>query len=646
MTALLIAAAFGSALAVTGAGLARRGRPEDRGPALSATLALAGIIVLAGDAGSLLGFQGWMVLLVGAAIALAGWILPIDRAPARPQPRVRPPTGAILGLGLLALALAVPLLILPVPLDTDAQGFGYLALMIRDGGSLARLSPWHPDIAYLYAPGALLVFATLSQLLPFAPMSAAMMGAAHVAVFFFVWLAWEFGDELGLQIAHAGVSGRDPLRPEERARWRWAAGISAALSVGLWSALLDSHYTAAFGLLFALAAITCLFRYLRTGRAIEAGLAAMAVAATVVTHIDTAIALALGLGAWMILSLLAVDRPSRRRWLVGAAGIPLAAAVLISPWLASLWPLLQGGARSPFPVSSTHWRVLIFDHGLIWPVLALAGAAFFIRRRWSWLLTMVGWLALTVEVSSLGFLERALPMLGATLLRFDFPFSLAWHAPIIPYLALGAGGLVSLAEWPVLRGWRKFAGPLALAAAGLLALIPILREPLLQLSRGRLGIYGAFATDNDLAAMRWLRDHTPLEARVLNYPGDYRDGRDWEAHWAPVIAERDCVYFRRQPFFLGPGGRPIDADRGYAEQLALLAFWRDPAEPGNRELLQEAGIQFVLVPESVGDPWSLQRSWRWLPPALLVDTVSQPAEASYLELAFTSGGARVYRLLP
>ncbi len=644
MSALLIAVALVLAIALAGAGLARHGRPDGRGPALSAALALAGTVVLAGDGASLFGFHAWVVVLAVLAIALVGWILP-----ARPADRLPPAPNQpwpVATLGLLALALAVPLVILPVPLDTDAQGFGYLALMIRDGGTLNSLSPWHPEIAYLYAPGALLLFAALSRLTPFAPMSAVMMGAGHAAVFFFVWLAWELGGELGLQIAHATGRGRDSGRPDEPARWKWATGVGAALSVGLWSALLDSHYTAVFGLLFALAAITCLFRYQRTGKLVEAASAALALAATVITQTDAAIALVLGFVAWMILGPLASDRPPVRRWLVGAAGIPLAAAGLISPWLALLWPMLQGGARSPFPVGPEHWRVLILDHGVVWPVLALAGAAICLRRRLTWALTMTGWLALTVEVSALGFLERTFPLLGATLLRFDYPFSLAWHAPIIPYMALGGGALMALARWPALQSLRRWAAPLALATASLLVLIPILREPLLDLSRGRLRFYGAFASANDIAAMRWLHDHAPAEARVLNYPGDYRAGRDWEAHWAPVIAERDCVYFRRQPFFLDAQAEPIDPDRGYEEQLALLAFWRDPADPANRLLLQQAGIEFVLVPESVADPESLRRSWRWQPPALLPNSQSQPGEAPYLTLAFRSGAAQVYRLLP
>jgi hypothetical protein len=47
---------------------------------------------------------------------------------------------------MVAIIFAAPALTLPVPLDTDAQGFGYLALALRDGGSLTTLAPYHPEI--------------------------------------------------------------------------------------------------------------------------------------------------------------------------------------------------------------------------------------------------------------------------------------------------------------------------------------------------------------------------------------------------------------------------------------------------------------------------------------------------------------------
>ena len=56
-------------------------------------------------------------------------------------------------LALVALIFIVPAMILPVPLDTDAQGFGYLALVARLGGSFNTLAPFHPEISSLYSPG-------------------------------------------------------------------------------------------------------------------------------------------------------------------------------------------------------------------------------------------------------------------------------------------------------------------------------------------------------------------------------------------------------------------------------------------------------------------------------------------------------------
>jgi hypothetical protein len=172
------------------------------------------------------------------------------------------------------------------------------------------------------------------------------------------------------------------------------------------------------------------------------------------------------------------------------------------------------------------------------------------------------------------------------------------------------------------------------------------RHPLLEASRSLLGFQGSLASANDVLAMRWLRDHTPPGARVLNYPGDYENGRDWEAHWAPVISERNCVYFRWQPFFtvMDPQDRAIESLR--EEQRALLDFWRDPADPASAALLREADIRYVLVPESVGDTESLARAWRWAPPALLPERRSSPSDADYLQLAFSAGGAQVYRTVP
>lgn len=645
MAALLIALILGLTLALGGAGFDRHADRDGSSIPLFATLVLAAFVALVGDSAALWGYRGSVALLVGATLACGGWIWPAGSGMSRLRSALRRPSRVTVVLGVVALALALPLILLPVPLDTDAQGFGYLALMIRSGGTLTTLAPWHPEISYLYSPGALLIFATLSQLLPDISMSAVMMGAAHAAAFLFVWLAWDFGREIGLSAKPTVGSDSRQGAMAGPQTWMWASGISAALSVGLWTALMDSHYTAIFALLFSLACLTCVFRYVRTGRLIFSAQAALGLAAVAMTQPDTTVALGLGYGSLLVLGWLATDRPPLRRWLVLAAVIPLSAVAALSPWLARIWPLLGAGIRSPFAPEASQWRVLLSYHGLVWPALALAGMAIYLRRRRLWALTMAGWCAAALEVSAVGLTQRIFPSLGAALLRFTYPFSIAWHAPIIPYMALGAGALVWLSSRLNLRVIGRWFALLAATTAIVLLLAGILGQRLLALSKSRLSFYGAFASRNDVLAMRWLHDNTPSGTRVLNYPGDFDAGRDWEAHWAPVISERDCVYFRSQPFFLVDGAQPgIGGLR--EEQAALLAFWRDPSDLADLSLLREAGIQYVLVPDAVGDPASLARSWRWKPPALLSDARSLPAGAPYLRLVFVAGGAQVFRVSP
>jgi hypothetical protein len=643
LAALAVALAFGASVALAGAGWSNRARTEPQPTALASTACLALLIVLAVDATTLWGHSLWAFMVLALAIAGSGWIAGLGLRGSRGNPPgQRLPLEAIV-IGVVGLGLALLMLTFPVPLDTDAQGFGYLALTIRDGGTLTTLAPWHPEIAYLYSPGALLLFAALSQLLPSAPMSSVMMGASGATALLFIGLAWDFGGEIGLQEFAVNNAAED--RSVTQRRWRWATGLGAAVSIGLWTALVDSHFTAIFGLLFGLGCLTSFLRYKRTGRLIDAALSAVCLAGVAVTHPDMTIALGLGLAAFLALGWLAVDRSSLRRWLVMAA-IPMGAAVAVSPWLILIRPLLDSGVRSPFEVDLSHAWVLLAYHGIVGPALALAGAALVIRRRAAWGLAVVGWWAMAIDLSTFGLIERAIPSLSESLFRFNYPFSLAWHAPIIPVMALTAAALVWAAgRWRVAR-FERWLASLACVGVAVALLGFAFRNPLLEATRSLLRFQGSLASANDVLAMRWLRDHTPSGTRVLNYPGDYENGRDWEAQWAPVISERNCVYFRWQPFFtaMDPQDRAIESL--WEEQRALLDFWRDPADPANADLLREADIRYVLVPESVGDTESLARAWRWAPPALLPEARSSPSDADYLQPAFSAGGAQVYRTVP
>ncbi len=94
-----------------------------------------------------------------------------------------------------AIILAAPALLLPVPLDTDAQGFGYLALTLRNSGSLTTLAPYHPEITYLYSPGVPMLIAYLGTQLH-AGLQNIELALGAVLSLLFVWVAYDFGNEL------------------------------------------------------------------------------------------------------------------------------------------------------------------------------------------------------------------------------------------------------------------------------------------------------------------------------------------------------------------------------------------------------------------------------------------------------------------
>lgn len=631
---------------LAGSGLARRFASDEADGALCATGLLAVFVLLLGDSAAIWGFHLWVATSIAALLAIAGWALPSRPSSSCLRTKPQSSRSLIPILAATSMLLVAPMLLLPVPPDTDAQGFGYLSLMIRQGGTLTTLAPWHPEISYVYTPGALLVFATLSGLVPALPMSAVMMGSAHAAALVFVWLAWHFGCEL----ARWPAESEAPASAAEEAgmlhRWGLCAGLCAALSAGMWSALLDAHYTAIFGLLFTLACFSSALRYLRVGGVLQAGLTALFLAAAGITHVDSAIALAMGLAAMLVLAPAASHRPPLRRRLTVAVGVPTVSVGLLAPWLLRIRPLLATGIQSPFKAHLSHWKGLVAYHAVIWPLLALGGVWLLLRRRPLWALGMMGWLAALAAVSLFdvaGVLSQG-PL--SVLSRFVYPFSLAWHGPIIPYLALATAALARLSRSLEIGALSRLTvrgsiGVVALTTAALAA-----QRPLLVWSKQFLHVYGSFSSANDVKAMHWIRDHTTQQTRILNYPGDLPGSRDWEAHWAPVIAERDSVYFRWQPFFIVDSSEPGDPGPIAQEQRELLSFWRNPSDPSNVALLRQASIRYVLVPEVVNDPTSWSRAWRWRPPALLPETIAPLQQAPYLELVYQAGGAQVLQFSP
>ncbi len=525
----------------------------------------------------------------------------------------------LLLFGLVALIFVLPALILPVPLDTDAQGFGYLALMARDGGSFRTLAPFHPEISYLYAPGLPALAAYLSQQLD-AGLQQVQFGIGAVLCIVLVLLAFDFGSEF-----YSKRMGR-------------AMALAMVGGGGLFLTYMDSHFTTLLALVFAFACITFALRYLRDRWLPDLIAGGLMLGAVVLCHPDTTIILALGYAPFLLTLWMSKPRPTFRTWLALAAGIPLVALLGIAPWLWNIRDLIGADITSPFPRFTHHALMFITFHG-VWIIPAsIIGAVAYVRKRDPAAIFSIGWLIFALDFAAFGVLESLLPGVIAPLTRYDYPFSIAWHAPIIPYTILGGMGLLWLWDRVLERRIgvlvHRFAPVLIIAAAALVLGVGVYNEQILAFTKGRVGFFGAFSSRADVAAMEWIRANTPPDARILNHPGPH------EGDWAAVISERDAVYFRPQPFFVG-------TDTADAEQARLLAFWRDPVADSNRALLAESGIDYVLVPQIVTDPASMESMYRWRAPLSAPEILhKRVAEAVYLELVFEQDGAQVYAVTP
>ncbi|MFN8377673.1 MAG: hypothetical protein U0452_03285 [Anaerolineae bacterium] len=514
------------------------------------------------------------------------------------------------------LIFIIPALVMPVPLDTDAQGFGYLALMARLGGDFRTLAPFHPEISYLYAPGLIGLVSHLSKQLD-QGVQTVQIGISAILGLILVMEAYDFGSE---------VQGKPLGR---------AMALAMLGGVGLFLAFMDSHFTTLLALVFAFAFLIFTYRYLKEGLPIDAIGAGLMLGAVVISHPDTTIILALGYIPWLFTMWLGRPRPTLKKWLVMVVAIPLIAVVAILPWLWSIRDLLGADITSPFERDPSYWQVMLTYHGLLIPIVSIVGAVVGLKHRRQEAILAAGWLIVALDFAAIGLIEGVFGGLLGPIERYDYPFSVAWHGPIIPYTILGGIGLLWL--WNRFLD-RRLGRPLAkyapvMLTVGILLLVGsyFVAPQIVRASKGLVTFYGAFSSADDVKAMQWLKENTPSDARILNYSAPH------EADWAPVISERDTVYYRPQPFFTGD-------EASLAEQERLRAFWQDPANPANRALLEAAGVDYVLVPQIVTNPDSMQSMFRWRPP-FLEDTTSSVADVPWLRLVFDSNGAQVYEVV-
>jgi len=515
----------------------------------------------------------------------------------------------------VAAIFLIPAFVIQLPFDTDAQGFGLLALTVRLGGSITTLAPFWPEIKFFYSPAFFLLAAQLSDLAGGAAMPAVLIALGHVLAVVTVGGVYAVGREFGGE--HVGA---------------WAA-IFSVIGFALFSTVMDSAYTNVLGNFLTAAILVLLFRAMREPTRLNIALAAVALASLPVSHPDSIIHLLMAYVPFYALVWLARQRPTARQYLAAAVAVPALGVALCLPWVMRVLPLVSGiNVHERQNPQWAHALALLILNGVAPVLLALAGLWLAARRR-SWPdLWLIGWAVMIVEVSTLGNLDAL--SRGTTIdpMKIFYPFGVAWHATIIPVPVLAG---MAVAHWRSRWGggshgqrWRV---PLSVGLTLAAVLAGLFSGPLIAASKGRVSIVGQLSSAADVRAMQWLRDHTPPDALILNYPGI-------EGDWAPVIAERRTVHFREQLFYIG-------AASAWALQDQLRPVFLDPVSPVSEAAIRAAGVDYVLVPQVVGRPESLADALRWRPP-FVEPQRSAFAQAGYLELVQDFDGAQIWKVKP
>jgi hypothetical protein len=518
-----------------------------------------------------------------------------------------------MGWAAVAAIFLVPAFVITLPYDTDAQGFALLALTVRLSGNITSLAPFWPEINFFYSPAFFLLAAQLADLLGGASMPVVVAGLGHVLAVGTVGgvyaVASEFGD------VRTGA---------------WAAIFSVA-GYALFSTMMDSGYTNVLGNFLTAAILVLVFRAAREPTRLNIALAALSLASLPLSHPDSIIHLLMAYAPFYFTVWLARVRPTREQYLTLTVVVPAIGVALCLPWLGRVFPLIGGinvhERQNPL---WGHLSSLVALNGTLPVVLAAVGLLLALRRRDWFDIWLLGWAVMILEISTFGNLDALSRRTTIDPMQIFYPYGAAWHATIIPVPVLAA---MAVAKLPITVA-EVFKKPAVWTAASLVVIAiavaaGLFGPSIIQFSKGRVGITGSLSSAADVRAMVWLRDNTPDDVFILNYPGI-------EGDWAPVIAERRTVHFREQLFYIGAGP-------AWALQERLRAAYLDPAAPESERLIREAGIDYVLVPQVLGNLASFASAQRWRPP--FVEPLQSPfADAAYLELVQNFEGAQIWRV--
>jgi len=529
----------------------------------------------------------------------------------------------LLFFALVIVLVTAPMLVLHLPPGRHAQISAYLAVTARDGATFNSLAPHYPEVQGIAAPGFQALTAYLSQqLLQTVPLI--QMAVAAVVAFLCVLTAYDLGAEI------------------QDKRLGRAMALTLIASLGIAGLYLNGFYPQLVGTLFGLSFVLYALRYYRHHLLVDMLAAGLMLGASLYVSPMLFVLLLLAYLLWLsILTLIPVSQEAEARWTWQAhfglwGGVLLVALTGTAPWLLNNrgWLAfrrvlsLDFGLAAPRAVASAPhlWWLMLVYHGL-WVLPVVLIGAFVAWRKLQIdgrqiVLLCVGWLLLVVDIAGIGLLPRLLPNMR----ELYSPAHYAWIGPIIPYTILGGfGGLWLYERLPqALRDFIRRSAYYLLAAAAVLLLGLLASPALIQIADDANLSPGVLASKADLAAMHWLHENAPEDARILNHPE--------EGLWAAPLLRQDVVFFPKPLMFAVPAGFLEDA-------LVLARFWEDPRV--RESTLREAGIDYVLVPQAVSTSYPLHFA-----EVRLIGGEDQIARLDFLDRVFERDGAAVYRLLP
>jgi hypothetical protein len=517
-------------------------------------------------------------------------------------------------LSLITLVYVGPAFVIPVPFDTDAQGFGLLIATVRASGSINNLAPFYPEVGWYYSPAFFLIGAELADLTG-AGIHEVMLGFSHLL-------------SLGV-IASIGSLG---MRMGG-SKTGWWATVASAAGLSLYTTLMDSAYTNLLGIWLTATFLWMLGQVMSRKSDLNLAIAGICLSAVLLGHPDSIIHLILAYLCFYLTAVFVRPRFNRKEYLSVMIIVPVIGVIVSLPWLFSTFSMLGQISVHERQSPQLHHLLWVFivNGGLV-PFFALLGVWWASRRR-HWLdIWSISWLVPIVEISSLGNLDALSRRTLIDPLQIFYPLGMAWHATIIPIALLAARGLEPIGDWIASkRFWKEWLVTILSIMLFLGGIALMMNKSVVSWTRTYVPqITGALATPADVHAYQWLRDNSPSDSKVLNYPGRY------EGQWAPVISERTAVYIRDQLFYIG-------ADNLRNLQHTMTVAFLDPSSDEAYDLIVKHEIDYVVVPQWFNVSGILQTELRWREPDKLPQA-SLFKDADYLDMVANFDGAQVWQV--